>query len=66
MRYAGRSDSGTPAQQYEAFVSLAVSLLRHSHDVSRPEAIELLAVGDEELPRLVAEIVAFAGGRINE
>ena len=58
--------TGPPARQYQAFGSLAVSLLRRAHDISRSEAVALLAVTDAELPRLVAEIIALAGGNLNE
>lgn len=53
------SETGSPDQQYEAFLALAVALLRRAHDISPPEARELLAVADEEWPRLVAEILAI-------
>src|SRR4051794_1657598 len=46
----GAHRTGSPAQQYEAFLALAVSLLRRAHDVSRSEARELLAVADDEWP----------------
>jgi hypothetical protein len=52
-------ETGFPAAHYEAFLALAVSLLRRAHDISPSEARELLSVADEEWPRLVDEILAI-------
>jgi hypothetical protein len=52
-------ETGCPAPHYEAFLALAVSLLRRAHDISPSEARELLSVADEEWPRLVDEILTI-------
>lgn len=52
-------ETGSPAPHYEAFLALAISLLRRAHDISPAEARELLSVADEEWPRLVDEILAI-------
>ncbi|GAC1463661.1 MAG: hypothetical protein NVSMB9_01370 [Isosphaeraceae bacterium] len=51
-------NEGTVSQQYEAFFSLAVCLLRRAHDLDLVAACELLSVTKDELPRLVQEIMA--------
>jgi hypothetical protein len=47
------------ASQYEAFFSLAGSLLIRAHDISIATAYELLAVSDDELARLVGQVIAL-------
>jgi hypothetical protein len=49
----------SPSSQYEAFFSLAGSLLLRAHDISLATAHELLAVSDDELARLVGQIIAL-------
>jgi hypothetical protein len=53
-------DRGSVSQQYETFFSLAAALLHRSHDLSREAACELLAVSEDELFRLVREVMAVA------
>jgi hypothetical protein len=47
------------SSQYETFFSLAGSLLLRAHDISLSTAYELLAVSDNELARLVGQIIAL-------
>ncbi len=49
--------NGSIARQYESFFTLAVALLRHVHEISRSTACELLTVSEDDLPRLVRDIV---------
>ena len=51
-------ERGTVEEQYEAFFSLAACLLRSAHEVSLASACELLCVSEDELPRLVREVMA--------
>jgi hypothetical protein len=53
-------ENGPVSQQYEAFFSLAATLLRRAHDIDLAAACELLAVSEEELCRLVTEVMAVA------
>jgi hypothetical protein len=55
-------EGGTVPEQYAAFFSLAASLLRRAHDVSLATACELLEVPEDELPRLVAAVMAVVSG----
>jgi hypothetical protein len=47
------------SSQYDAFFSLAGSLLLRAHDISLATAYELLAVSDDELARLVGQVIAL-------
>ncbi|MCA1684592.1 MAG: hypothetical protein LC745_01120 [Planctomycetia bacterium] len=49
---------GTVREQYEAFFSMAVSLLRRAHEIPPAAACQLLSVSEDELPRLVREVMA--------
>jgi hypothetical protein len=51
------------SSQYEAFFSLAGSLLLRSHDISLATAYELLAVPDDELARLVGQVIALVSSK---
>ncbi len=50
---------GPVARQYEAFFNLAVALLRHAHEINRSTACGLLSVSEDELPRLVRDVVSL-------
>jgi hypothetical protein len=52
-------EGGAARAQYDAFFSLAVSLLKRAHEVSLPAACDLLSLPEAELPRLVREIMAI-------
>jgi hypothetical protein len=52
-------EHGSPPRQYEAFFALAASLLRRAHDISLSATCELLSVSEDELPRLVREVVSI-------
>jgi hypothetical protein len=55
-------EAGRIPEQYSAFFSLAASLLRRAHDVSLTTACELLAVPEDELPRLVSAVMEIVAG----
>jgi hypothetical protein len=57
LRIASRGDSAT--QQYQAFCSLAIALLKHVQDVERTTASDLLNLDSDALPGLVREILAI-------
>jgi hypothetical protein len=52
------SKSEPVPQQYEAFFTLAASLLLRSHDISMASGCELLSLSGDELARLVREVWA--------
>jgi hypothetical protein len=54
---------GSVSQQYDAFMALAISLLRRAHDISVETACELLTVPDDQMPRLAEELMAVISGR---
>jgi hypothetical protein len=49
---------GTVQDQYEAFITLAACLLRRTHEIGLDAACSLLSVSEDELPRLVREVMA--------
>lgn len=49
---------GTVREQYEAFFAMAACLLRRAHAISLRAACDLLSVSEDELPRLVREVMA--------
>lgn len=49
---------GSVREQYEAFFSLAADLLRRSHEINLAAACDLLSVPEDELPRLVRDVMA--------
>jgi hypothetical protein len=51
-------EGGSALEQYDAFFSLSVALLRRTHEIDLATACGLLSVSEEELPRLVRDIVA--------
>ena len=51
-------EGGQASQQYGAFFSLALALLRKAHDLEPSAACELLSVTESELPRLVRDVLA--------
>lgn len=51
-------DHGSIMQQYEAFFSLASSMLRRAHEIDLATACGLLSVSEDELPLLVREVMA--------
>jgi hypothetical protein len=57
-RFRTACDHAPAAAQYESFFELASALLRRVHEISPEQACELLSVTGEELPALVAAIVA--------
>ena len=56
-------EQGPISSQYEAFMALAISLLRRAHDVSLTTACELLTVPDDQLPRLAGEVMEVVSGQ---
>jgi hypothetical protein len=62
-RVGAACEGGTASDQYTAFFSLAASLLRRAHDVSLVTACDLLAVPEDELPRLVGAVMAVVSAR---
>ena len=46
--------------QYQAFFSLAISMLCSVHEIERSTACILLTVDDTDLPRLITEVLAIA------
>jgi hypothetical protein len=57
------SESGSVAEQYEAFFSLAAKLLRRVHEIDAEAAWELLTVSDSEIPTLVNSVLTVADGQ---
>ena len=57
------SGGGVVREQYAAFFSLAVALLRRAHDIGVETACELLEVSASELPYLVRVVISVASGR---
>ena len=55
-------EGGTVREQYEAFFSLAAALLRRAHEISLATACDLLSVPEDELPRLVRDVMAVVFG----
>lgn len=53
---------GSVRDQYEAFFMLAARLLTRAHDIGLDRACELLAVTENELPRLAREVLSIALG----
>ena len=49
---------GLVREQYEAFFTLAARLLLRAHDIDLSAACELLSVTEDDLPRLVREVMA--------
>lgn len=52
---------GSVVEQHEAFFTLAACLLLRAHEVSHGAAWKLLSVSEDELPRLVREVMAVVG-----
>jgi hypothetical protein len=55
MRIA--SEGHSASQQYEAFCALSIALLRRVHDIPWTTAHALLSISDDELPRLVQNVL---------
>ena len=55
--------TGTPDQQQDAFISLAIAMLRRAHDIDHEEARALLSVSDESWPRVVEDVLALVLSR---
>jgi hypothetical protein len=55
-------ETGSATEQYEAFFNLAARLLTHAHAISLPTACELLRVSEDELPRLVRQVMGVVMG----
>lgn len=53
-------EGGVVSEQYAAFFSLAVALLRRAHDIELETACKLLAVSEDELPTLVRLVISIA------
>jgi hypothetical protein len=53
----GACDGESSIQQYRAFFSLAIALLRRAHDIDRSTACSLLSVAEPELTRLVEDVL---------
>ena len=51
---------GSIEDQYQAFFSLAISLLCSVHEIERSTACILLTVDDSDLPRLITEVLSIA------
>jgi hypothetical protein len=47
-------------EQYQAFFSLAITLLCSVHEIDRSTACILLTVDDTDLPRLITEVLSIA------